>query len=1616
MAYLFKEKKEPVKKKTIIIKYPKIANPVKIGVAIVDKRDLNLNRAEILNSLGIGIGVKESDIKEEPQLEVVKEESPLEEVKDEQLQQDITSRISIKFKPIDSPNTFKEPKSKKSVVPLPVVPLPVVPVVFDTIEDGKMKIINSYEEALAIGKKYISNATSSKFVDFNKSNPNPFDVPPQVLNPIWQMTEQAFTNTLDYLFKKLHHSFYMLCIMDTNHVIYKVEMTTAAPTFINAIKTIHLPSLEGNTLITDAQKKYIKRELKKPARILQCILKEQYKPITEETRYVEENLYVNIVKNMKLPNGVFILNLTDAIILKANGREPFPMVTGDLPLNEYNFKAHIPILTMSGQNNYLDIPIPNYDDIDFAKKIDLTQFNTTWSEKKNKAIFRGGAGGCGYTAETNQRLKLVTFKNDLLDVGLTTKNKTIDSKSIKFDPIYGIGMLNTNIKSANFVTIQEQSNYKYIIHVDGNIQAYRLLTTMRTGSLILRVKSEYTSWFDHLIEPNVHYILIDADLSNLEERLQWCIQNDKKCETIAKNSLSFSTTMSDETIIKKYFQKVLWSLSKYSSSSSSTSSSSTSSSSKSRVDPTAAQKIMDAEKQSKIGTRKEPQPAIKLVVDPESLHELTRRLPAKKVITIKSPQYYMNNREYFINFINRLFEPYKKKLLENLEEYKCDKSGDDPFSLLTHQMIVRDYINLITPYRGLLLYHGLGSGKTCSSIAIVEGIKSEKEVMILLPKSLEENYKQELKKCGDILYRNNQYWEFISIKTNPKLKDALASVLSLSPKVIEKNGGAWFIDNNKSPNYSTLTLSEQKSLNDQIDSMLKNKYTFIRYNGLREKKFDSMVEQAGGNPFSNKIIVIDEAHDFVSRIVNQIKRPKSLAMKLYNSLQSAENTKIILLTGTPIINYPHEIAIMMNILRGTINTWQLKLINEGSFKLTELSLTKLFASKLNSNIDYLRFKATPEPTLTITKNPFGFISTINKYKNYSGVELNETGMMNDSDFITLIRQILLEENIRTEDASITFKANKCLPDNKDEFNKYFLEASKRGDPIKLKNMELFKRRILGLVSYFPDIDALLPKYNKAENFNIVLVPMSKFQFEEYEKARAEERKLERNNAKKNAQKAPGDLFDSASTYRIFSRAFCNFVFPAPEIIRPLPRESTSIGESITEETNEDFLDAVLVSNDIGDGEGEREGDGEGEREAQSSKEITSYASRIMKALDTLDKRRDEFLTRDKLAIYSPKFLTIVTKLLDTSNEGTHLIYSQFRTLEGIGILSLVLKANGFAQFKISKLQGEWKLNMKPEDMAKPKYILYTGTEQPEEKEILRSIFNSNWDSLDTGSTKSLYEELLTLDASNGGNKNIYGSIIKIIMITASGAEGISLSNVRYVHITEPYWHPVRNDQVIGRARRICSHKNLPPEKQNVEVFLYLMEFTKELVDNASKELKKQDKSSLDKSIYMLYKTNEDPFLTSDQALYEISRQKESISQEILKNMKEASIDCNLHSGSNAELRCLSIGSVNTSKYIYTPSIETDDKDDSKKLNKQTKTIEIKPIMITNKEGQSVACGYNILDLNPSNESVDRIVETALYTLDSIKSKTPIVIGTISFKNTAPFGREPNYEQRDVILN
>ena len=167
----------------------------------------------------------------------------------------------------------------------------------------------------------------------------------------------------------------------------------------------------------------------------------------------------------------------------------------------------------------------------------------------------------------------------------------------------------------------------------------------------------------------------------------------------------------------------------------------------------------------------------------------------------------MNNREKFINFINSLFEPYHKEMLENTENISCDVIGksSSKFSLLTHQKIVRDYLNLYTPYRGLLLYHGLGSGKTCTSIAIAEGMKTAKRVIVMTPASLRMNYIEELKKCGDTFYKKNQFWEWITINNNKNSNldntgnikktttvDILSKLLNLPKNLIEKHNSTLY--------------------------------------------------------------------------------------------------------------------------------------------------------------------------------------------------------------------------------------------------------------------------------------------------------------------------------------------------------------------------------------------------------------------------------------------------------------------------------------------------------------------------------------------------------------------------------------------------------------------------------------------------------------------------------------------------------------------------------------------------------------------------------------------------------------------------------------------------------
>jgi len=921
-------------------------------------------------------------------------------------------------------------------------------------------------------------------------------------------------------------------------------------------------------------------------------------------------------------------------------------------------------------------------------------------------------------------------------------------------------------------------------------------------------------------------------------------------------------------------------------------------------------------------------------------------------VLIKAPNYYLYNREIFISFINSLFEPYKQQLLKEEKEMElgktsisCSASDSSNFSLLIHQKIVRDYINIYTPYRGLLLYHGLGSGKTCSSIAIAEGIKNDKKILIMTPASLRDNYVEELKKCGDYLYKKNQYWEFINTKTHPQYVEYLSTLLKLPQEYIASNGGAWFINVKKEPNYDSLDFEDQKKINAQLDKMINYKYQFISYNGLRSSHLNGMTNGGTINPFSNKVIIIDEAHNFISRIVNKLTRKTSLSMKLYNYLMDAENCKIILLTGTPIINYPNEIAILFNILRGSLRSYNFKLVLDKT-TMTKEKLEELFykANVLNV-IDSIEYNSVSYE-VTISQNPFGYVkSAADKNK-----LVYTSDVLTSEEFIEQIMSAFEGQSLKIANKKININSYKALPDNFDDFKTLFINPNNT-----INNPSMFKMRIIGLTSYFRSAqEQLMPTYDHANpnDFKIIKVQMSDFQFGVYEEARIQERKLEEANKKKKSKKTKGgaqgdELYsDSTSTYRIFSRAFCNFVFPKPDIKRPMPNDEATIeatlenisdegdGDNISKNISEELLDDLTIAEKLENVDGKYDADDIKELEkdlANPKVNDGSYSKRISEALKELEKYSHKYLSKEGLQLYSPKFLHILENIIDDDHKGIHLLYSQFKTLEGIGIFKLVLKQNNFVEFKLKKNEkGEFILNVGEENMGKPMYAAYTGSETPEEREIIKNVLNSNWKLVPSSIVKSI--QTLAPD-------NFYGQIIKVLMITSSGAEGISLKNVRYVHITEPYWHPVRIHQVIGRARRICSHSDLPKELQTVNVFLYLMVFSEaQLSSDLSIELRLKDISKKDKK----------KVITSDEYLYEISSIKEEINASLLQGVKESAIDCSIHTRSTSkekDVKCFVIGNPSENKYIYTPNIAAQDKDEGMKLNKKTEVLKLNELVI-----------------------------------------------------------------------
>jgi superfamily II DNA or RNA helicase len=202
------------------------------------------------------------------------------------------------------------------------------------------------------------------------------------------------------------------------------------------------------------------------------------------------------------------------------------------------------------------------------------------------------------------------------------------------------------------------------------------------------------------------------------------------------------------------------------------------------------------------------------------------------------------------------------------------------------QVLVKNWISKYTPNDSILLYWKVGSGKTCGAISIAEGFKNIFSIKVLVKnKNIEDNFKQEL-------------------LTNCTFKDYLSDE---ERKTLSKGSS-----------------EERSDVNKLVKKRISEHYSFMTYGTFTNKNKSSAKDS-----FDNSVIIVDEVHNVTTN---------DTYTALLNVLKVSANTRLILLTATPIFNDIREIVEISNLLNATNTDLQLPIRND---LITEKFITRI---------------------------------------------------------------------------------------------------------------------------------------------------------------------------------------------------------------------------------------------------------------------------------------------------------------------------------------------------------------------------------------------------------------------------------------------------------------------------------------------------------------------------------------------------------------------------------------------------------------------------------------------------------------------------------------------------
>ena len=709
----------------------------------------------------------------------------------------------------------------------------------------------------------------------------------------------------------------------------------------------------------------------------------------------------------------------------------------------------------------------------------------------------------------------------------------------------------------------------------------------------------------------------------------------------------------------------------------------------------------------------------------------------------------MSNKYINLKINGRLFPSW---ILLNFKKYKLPKvlmTDGDPCKiqvkdlkqkLRRYQEFVSKYLDYKSLHKEILLYHGLGSGKTATTINLM-----------------------------NILYNYTPSWNvFIIIKAS-----------------IRNN---WMNEINK-------WLPK-----DEFNERFKN-IRFINYDSpFADKNFIDAKNESDSS--KKPIYIFDEVHNFINNVYNNIvSKTGKRAFVIYNQIQQEKredkDTRIVLMTGTPAINNPYEIALIFNLLRPGI-----------------------------------------------------------------------------------------------------------FPDNEVRFIEMYIKDNK----LNSEKVNMFQRRIMGLVSYYSGDDKSLfaeKRYNK------IVSNMHSYQQEVYDHFEAIEDKIEKSKPKSSSKsnKIP-------STYKSFTRQSCNFTFPVIDSKingEKRPRPSNF-------KVNENEVQNLMEGKEI-------------ETKDKNYIQYLDMANLFMKKLDLYFKNiqvNDSKLKKsilDDVEIFKKKYnynydrfwkehknksnllkefhkcSSKITAMIfnSFSSKGPLVMYSNYVKMEGLEVIKIYLKYFGFIQFEPNKSKDHYT------------YTEFHGSISMEERARNNKFFNTK--------------------------ENIYGKVIKIILISPAGSEGISLMNVRQVHVLEPYWNEVRIEQLIGRAIRQCSHSALPMNERYVDIYRYI-------------SARKNNKE------------------TTDENIQNLANKKKKLIDSFLIPLKEIAVDCELfknHNIKNNEYKCFKFTQDTQFDKNIGPAFKMNEENDinfnnglnfSNTISKEIEVVQIKAVKRIDKDNFSDEQNFN----------------------------------------------------------